>query len=108
MKDSEEEKPERDAVTVAVLWEDRKRHFRHYEVMDTKLDKLLAAVALLPCTRHEGETRLLEQKVSQIDKKLEEDKRSNYVTMAACGVLGGLVVSGGIKISQMVFKIFGV
>lgn len=79
----------------------------NFKTVFEKIDKISDRISSLPCDKHEGDKKVLETRLSIIEKKPPEDKRLVFISMFGCGALGGLIVSGVMKLSDIARIVIG-
>jgi len=100
--------------TPAMFLAESRRHKEHIDGirsdikdMVKKVDVLNEAILRLPCDKHEGARMVLETRVEALENKPKEDMRIVYISMLGCGAIGGLIVSGVLKLGELVKQAIG-
>lgn len=77
------------------------------EEVKISMKQISDKLASLPCERHEGDRKVLETRIKAIEDKPQDDKRIVWIAMLGCGVIGGLIVSGTLKVIQAASLMLG-
>ena len=111
--------------TPALFYATQTRHKEHIDRIEKKQDELSrvigdavinlskdirelsSKISSLPCDKHDGERKVLEQRVHTLETKPADDKKLIYIAMIGCGAVGGLIVSGVVKIGEIAKHITG-